>query len=65
MPRTPGADPKAPDSQVPMRDFSGLATYADPHDITPGAGRVQVNVVSSRPGELRVRQGYKRVTFDS
>jgi hypothetical protein len=57
-------DPKAVDSAVAMRDFPGLVTNADPHDLKPGAAQVQVNVASSRPGELRAREGWRRLLFD-
>jgi hypothetical protein len=56
---------KAIEAQVEMRDFAGLASYPDPHDVQPGAARLQTNVTSIRPGELTVRQGFKRVRFDS
>jgi hypothetical protein len=64
MPKTPGS-PKEVTAQVEMRDFGGLASYPDPHDVNPGTARVQVNAGSVRPGELRVRSGFKRVQFDS
>lgn len=51
--------------QVAMRDFSGLVTNQDPEDLPPGAARVQVNVRGDRPGELRPRQGWVRVFFES
>lgn len=57
-------DPKAVEGAVVMRDFPGLATNIDPHDLTPGSAQVQVNVTSNRPGELRTREGWRRVKFD-
>ena len=49
---------------VVMRDFSGMASKPDSDDLTPGAAQVQVNVMSSRPGELRTRQGYQQLSFE-
>jgi hypothetical protein len=49
---------------VEIRDFPGLASDADPHDVAPGAAEVQVNVTGERPGTLRGRPGLKRVVFD-
>ncbi len=49
---------------VEIRDFPGLASDADPHDVAPGAAEEQVNVTSARQGTLRGRPGLKRVTFD-
>lgn len=47
-----------------IRDFPGLATAADPHDLPPGAAEEQLNVQSGRPGTLEVRPGYRVVTFE-
>jgi hypothetical protein len=55
MPINP--DPKLPDQRVSMRDFPGLVTASDPHDIPLGAGVRQINAQSMQPGELRVRRG--------
>lgn len=57
-------DPKKPDGQVVIRDFGGFESNTDPHDIAPGVAVIQVNATSVRPGELRVRQGYKVVNFE-
>jgi hypothetical protein len=61
MPRRP--DPKRPVDRVAIRDFAGLATDSDPHDLPPGASREQVNVSAHRPGELQVRGGYRELQF--
>lgn len=58
-------DPSVPDAQVKIRDFPGLMSYPDPNDIPAGAATVQINIVSLRPGEIRVRGGYKIVKFVS
>ena len=49
---------------VELRDFPGLVTNLDPHDLPPGAAQVQINVVSIVSGELQVRLGIKEVTFE-
>jgi hypothetical protein len=59
-----GNDPKKPDAAVVIRDFGGYSPNADPHDLTPGVAIRQINAMSWRPGELRVRPGYKAVQFD-
>jgi hypothetical protein len=64
MPRKSNDDPKVPESQVIIRDFGGLISNEDPHDLPPGAAIKQVNAQSIRPGELRARPGTKIVQFD-
>ena len=49
---------------VPIRDFPGLATKPDPDDLPPGGAVIQVNIMSSRPGQLRVRPGYRPLKFE-
>lgn len=49
---------------VEMRDFPGLVNTADVRDLPPGTAVVQVNCVSIILGELRVRAGWKPVTFE-
>jgi hypothetical protein len=49
---------------VESRDFPGLVTNADQHDLVAGAGGNQVNISSVVPGELLVRLGYVRVQFE-
>ena len=49
---------------VAITDFPGLATKPDPDDLAPGAAQAQVNVMSNRQGELRVRPGYRPLTFE-
>lgn len=53
-----------PKQSVEIRDFPGLATKPDPDDITPGSSREQTNVQSHHPGELRVRPGVAKLTFE-
>lgn len=63
MPRR--KDPKDPDGMVVIGDFGGWTPNADPHDVPPGVSIEQVNAMSWKPGELRVRPGYRVVQFDS
>jgi hypothetical protein len=63
MPRKP--DPKKPAGQVQIRDFAGFQSNTDPHDVEAGVATEQVNATSIRPGELRVRGGFKVVQFDA
>lgn len=59
-------DPEhVPDEQLTIGDFGGYVPNADPHDLEPGQAIVQVNAMSWKPGELRVRPGFKVVRFDS
>ena len=51
-------------AQVLIRDWPGLVTQADRQDLAPGAGQIQVNLQSDRPGEMRVRRGLTLVQFD-
>ena len=57
-------DTKTPEAVVPIKDFGGFVTNADPHDVPPGTAVKQVNAQSVRPGELRARPGCKVVQFD-
>lgn len=52
-------------ARVEIRDWSGLVTHADRQDISPGSGRIQVNMQSDSPRQIRVRRGLTRVQFDS
>lgn len=57
-------DPKKPDGRVVIKDFPGYQPNVDPHDLPPGVAVSQVNAMSWKRGELRVRPGYKAVQFD-
>lgn len=46
------------------RDFPGLITNSDPHDLPQGAGVDQVNITCIRPAVLTVRPGFRVVTFE-
>ena len=53
-----------PATKIEIRDWQGLITNADRRDLPPGAGQVQVNLVSNVTGELKVRRGLVPVRFD-
>ena len=50
---------------VVIRDFSGIESNVDPHDLTIGKSVHQLNVGSGPRGELRVRLGAIPLRFDS
>jgi hypothetical protein len=50
---------------VVIGDFGGYEPNADPHDVPPGVSVLQVNAMSWKPGELRVRPGFRVVQFDT
>jgi len=47
-----------------IRDFQGLATRPDSDDLQGGSAVAQVNLMSNRPGLLRVRPGHLPVVFE-
>ena len=59
------ADPNRPTNRLVMKDFPGYQPNVDPHDLPPGVAVKQVNAMSLRPGELRVRPGFVVVQFDN
>jgi hypothetical protein len=63
MPASPD-DPKPTQNILHIRDFPGYTPAVDPHDMPTGASIVQINVMSVRPGELRVRHGLGFLKFD-
>lgn len=65
MPRgVPAGDPNTPPRRLILRDFPGYRSNQDPHDLTPGMAMSQINAMSMRIGELRVRPGYRVVYFE-
>lgn len=54
-----------PKSGVVIREFSGMTTKADRHDLPTGMAQVQVNAMSNYEGRLDVRLGYRVVKFES
>ena len=65
MASTRNTDPAKPYGRVVIKDFLGYQPNIDPHDLPPGVAVSQVNAMSQRPGELRVRLGYTVVQFES
>jgi hypothetical protein len=64
VPATPDPTaPKIPADQVVINRFDGFVPNADPHTLPPGGSVKQVNITSIRPGELRVRHGFRFLTF--
>lgn len=59
-----GERAKRAKARVPIRDFPGLMLNVDPDDMPPGAAAEQVNMASSRIGELELRPGYRPVNFE-
>ncbi|SIO37992.1 hypothetical protein SAMN05444166_4233 [Singulisphaera sp. GP187] len=59
------SDPHSQSGRVVIKDFPGYSPNLDPHDIPPGVAVTQINAMSQRPGELRVRLGYAVVHFDT
>lgn len=52
---------------IQVSDWPGLRTNTGPmaDADAPGAAVVQDNLVVNTPGEMRVRQGLRKVLFDS
>lgn len=50
--------------RVKIDDFPGYVPNVDPHDIPPGVAVIQVNAMSMKKGELRVRPGFVAVEFE-
>lgn len=47
------------------KQWSGLITNASPYVLPPGATVVQENLHCRTPGQLRVRDGMRKLEFDS
>ncbi len=58
-------DPNKPSGRLIMKDFPGYRPNVDPHDLPPGVAVTQINAMSLKPGELRVRPGFAVVQFDT
>lgn len=53
-----------PEAEVRHRDFSGMASNVDPHDLEPGKSQTQTNVEHTRPGVLSIRRGMRKISFE-
>jgi len=49
---------------VDVRQFQGMFSNADPHDLPPGMSVVQVNAAVIIVGQLQVRRGLRELKFD-
>lgn len=49
---------------VEIRTFAGMATVVDPGDMQDGVAEVQLNLDSSRSGEISPRLGLRDIVFD-
>lgn len=56
--------PEREADSVLIRDWPGLIANGDSLGAPLGAGHLQVNLQSERPGEMRVRRGISLVRFD-
>lgn len=54
-------DPKIAVAKI--REFKGLVTNADPHDLPPGAAQVMDNITTLIAGQLTARKGHAETTF--
>jgi hypothetical protein len=50
---------------VRMREFAGMQSNADSHDIDPSKSVKQTNCTSLKQGELTLRHGLREVSFDA
>ena len=53
-----------PLDEARMRSFGGMASNIDPNDLAPERATLQVNITTSRKGELVIRRGLREVSFD-
>lgn len=56
---------KEPKANVELKDFPGLITRIDPHDLAHGAARVQINATCIQPAALTVRPGYREIKYEA
>ena len=52
-------------AERPNQDFLGQISNLDTTDLPPGAAVLQLNVDCQIPGCLRVRKGYRELTFEN
>lgn len=51
--------------QVVIREFQGMVSNRNPHNLEPGRMIAQVNCLVRRPGELMVRGGLREQVSDA
>lgn len=49
---------------VVLLEFPGVQTHIDPRDLQQGVAVDQVNLQSTKQGEMSLRPGYRVVTFE-
>jgi len=49
------AEPWQPITRQVAREFPGMQSNVDPHDLPPGGAVLQVNLLPRRPGTLETR----------
>jgi len=52
------------ESIVQIKDFKGMASNYDPHDIEPGVSQEQINMNGLQRGRLEVRRGMRVLEFE-
>jgi hypothetical protein len=66
MPTTktlPG-EPWLPIAKQTAREFPGMVSNLDPHDLPAGAMTLQVNLLPRRPGTLETRGALRLLRFE-
>lgn len=53
-----------PAATVEIKDFPGMVTESDEHDLAPGASPEQVNILSEDIGRMRSREGFRLCSFE-
>lgn len=53
-----------PLAAIEIREFAGLFSNIDPHDLQAGQAQVQTNLMCVRAGELVIRRGMRELVFD-
>ncbi len=55
---------KQRDNRVSINDFPGEINNVDKGSIPPGAAQTQINLTSRIIGQLGIRRGYRRASFE-
>lgn len=58
------AEPSQPIARQQAREFPGMQSNIDPHDLPPGGASLQINVLPRRPGTLESRGPLKVLQFE-
>jgi hypothetical protein len=60
----PAAEPWKPLTRQVAREFPGMASNLDPHDLPAGAASLQVNLLPRRAGTIQTRGPLVPLTFE-